>query len=213
MSPNTATVSNAGDINAANDSASDLTVVSCNYAIAPNGQTFTATGGTASVSVMAASGCQWIATSNAGFITITSGSGGTGDGAVNYAVAPNSGSDRNDTITIAGQTFTVTQTFIEAQNPNVALASNGATAVASSVYNAGYPATAVIDGDHKGLNATQGGVWADGTPGVFPDWVEVDFSGSKFISEIDVYTIQDNYKQSGGADFYDNIQSIRNYGV
>jgi len=27
----------------------------------------------------------------------------------------------------------------------------------------------------------------------WPDWLEIDFSGSKSISEIDVFTIQDNY--------------------
>jgi hypothetical protein len=28
---------------------------------------------------------------------------------------------------------------------------------------------------------------------VYPDWVQIDFNGSKTISEIDVFTIQDNY--------------------
>ena len=32
----------------------------------------------------------------------------------------------------------------------------------------------------------------DGTYPTFPDWIEVDFNGSKTISEIDVVTQQDN---------------------
>jgi len=48
--------------------------------------------------------------SNATFITVTSGSSGSGNGTVGYSVAANAGStSRSGTITIAGQTFTVTQ--------------------------------------------------------------------------------------------------------
>jgi len=106
---NTATVSNAGDINAANNSASDSTAVHCDDSIAPSSRSFAETGGAGSVLVMAAGGCQWTATSNASFITITSGGSGSGVGTVNYTVAANSGPARNGTITIAGQTFTVSQ--------------------------------------------------------------------------------------------------------
>jgi hypothetical protein len=57
------------------------------------------------------SGCSaaWTAVSNDSWITITSGSSGTGNGTVNYAVAANSGPARTGTITVAGLTFTVTQ--------------------------------------------------------------------------------------------------------
>ena len=48
--------------------------------------------------------------SNAGFITITSATSGTGNGTVNYSVAANpTAGVRSGTITIAGQTFTVNQ--------------------------------------------------------------------------------------------------------
>ena len=43
------------------------------------------------------------------FVTVTSGSSGTGNGTVNYSVAANSGPQRTGTMTIAGETFTVTQ--------------------------------------------------------------------------------------------------------
>ena len=59
------------------------------------------------VAVTAASGCSWTATSNAGWLQITNGSSGSGNGTVTYRVTH--GSNRSGTMTIAGQTFTVTQ--------------------------------------------------------------------------------------------------------
>ena len=82
----------------------------CTYSIAPTGRDFPASGGSGSVSVKAPSGCAWQAVSNDSWITITSGSTGSGNGTVNYSVAANaSASQRTGTMTIAGQTFTVTQ--------------------------------------------------------------------------------------------------------
>src|SRR6266851_7129932 len=45
----------------------------------------------------------------------------------------------------------------------------------------------------KGCRGARGG-WNDGTPGAFPDWLEVDFSGTKTINEVDVFSVQDNYQ-------------------
>lgn len=87
-------------------------VSSCAYSILPTSASFTSTGGTASVSVMAGTGCGWTAASNDSWITITSGSSGTGNGSVNYSVAANAGAARSGTMTIAGQTFTVNQSAV-----------------------------------------------------------------------------------------------------
>ncbi len=84
--------------------------VPCTYSINPTSQNFVAAGGTGSVSVTTQSGCAWTAVSNAAFITITSGASGTGNGTVGFSVAQNIlTSSRSGTMTIAGQTFTVTQ--------------------------------------------------------------------------------------------------------
>jgi len=84
--------------------------VTCTYSIFPTSQSFASAGGSGSVNVTAPSGCPWTATSNASWITITSGSSGNGNGTVNYSVASNpSTTPRTGTMTIAGQTFTVTQ--------------------------------------------------------------------------------------------------------
>ncbi|HMV85973.1 MAG TPA: BACON domain-containing carbohydrate-binding protein [Blastocatellia bacterium] len=82
----------------------------CNYDIAPTNQDFSAAAGTGSVSVTAGSGCSWTASSNAPWLTITSGASGSGNGAVNFSVAANTtGALRTGTLTVAGKTFTVNQ--------------------------------------------------------------------------------------------------------
>jgi uncharacterized protein (TIGR03437 family) len=89
---------------------------SCDYRLSSTSNTFSNSGGSgASVSVSAASGCQWTARSNVSWITITAGGGGNGNGAVTYTVASNTGAGpRVGTMTIAGQTFTVTQSCVAA---------------------------------------------------------------------------------------------------
>lgn len=83
----------------------------CSYGISPAAQSFTAAGGAGSVTVSAGPNCGWAASAGgAAWLTITSGGLGTGNGTVGYAVAPNgSGAPRSGTITVAGQTYAVTQ--------------------------------------------------------------------------------------------------------
>jgi hypothetical protein len=82
----------------------------CTYAIAPTSQTVGAAGGTGTpVTVTAAAGCNWSASSSVPWISITSGATGTGSGTVGFSIAPNTSSARSGTMTIAGQTFSVDQ--------------------------------------------------------------------------------------------------------
>jgi Putative binding domain, N-terminal len=53
--------------------------------------------------------CPWSATSNASWLSITSGGSGTGDGTVAVSVAANTGDVRTGTVTIADRTVTVNQ--------------------------------------------------------------------------------------------------------
>ena len=76
---------------------------------------------------------------------------------------------------------------------NHAAAANGGVALASSAYSAAYPTAAVIDGERSGVNWGSGGGWNDATANAWPDSLQVNFSGSKTITEIDVYTVQDGY--------------------
>lgn len=87
-----------------------LSFTVCSYAIQPTNQSFNASGGSGSVNVTAGSGCAWAATSNASWITVTSSASGSGNGTVSYSVAANPNtSQRSGTLTIAGQTFTISQ--------------------------------------------------------------------------------------------------------
>ncbi|HLJ48609.1 MAG TPA: FG-GAP-like repeat-containing protein [Bryobacteraceae bacterium] len=81
------------------------------FTLSQTSASLSAAGGTASVNVIASIGtASWTAVSNDNFITVTSGSSGTGNGTVNYTVAANTSANaRAGTMTIAGQTFTVMQ--------------------------------------------------------------------------------------------------------
>lgn len=82
----------------------------CSFSISPTSASAAAAGGSGTVSVTTTAGCTWSALSNASFITVTGGSPGSGSGTVSYSVAANTATtSRTGTITIAGQTFTVTQ--------------------------------------------------------------------------------------------------------
>ncbi|HEX8499370.1 MAG TPA: discoidin domain-containing protein [Pyrinomonadaceae bacterium] len=82
---------------------------------------------------------------------------------------------------------------------NFALASQGGVASASSTTSQSelpgmsFPASAVNNGDRKGLNWEQGGGWRDGTNNAFPDWLQVDFASATAVDEINVFSLQDNY--------------------
>jgi uncharacterized protein (TIGR03437 family) len=81
----------------------------CNYSLSATSQSVGSAGGTGSVNIATSSGCGWSASSNSGFINITSATSGTGNGSVSYAVEANSGPARSGTLIIAGRTYTVNE--------------------------------------------------------------------------------------------------------
>ena len=83
--------------------------VNCVSPLNPSTASFGQVAGTGSVPVTAPSGCGWVAQSNASWLLVTGGTPGSGNGTVNYSVAANMSLVRTGTITIGGQTFTVTQ--------------------------------------------------------------------------------------------------------
>lgn len=83
---------------------------SCTFALSAGTASVGSPGSEGSVAVTTQSNCAWTAASNAAWVTITAGTSGSGSGSVAYAVASNTGSSaRTAAITIAGQTFTITQ--------------------------------------------------------------------------------------------------------
>ena len=82
----------------------------CAASLNPISQSATSSGGPgAPIAVTIASGCAWTATSNASWLSVTSGASGSGNGTVHFSVAASTGPARTGTLTIAGQTFTVSQ--------------------------------------------------------------------------------------------------------
>jgi hypothetical protein len=82
----------------------------CSFSIAPMAQAVGVGGGMVSVTVTASDSCAWTAVSNAPWITVTAGANGAGSGAVQFTADANAtGAPRSGTLTIAGQTFTLTQ--------------------------------------------------------------------------------------------------------
>ncbi|HEY4596789.1 MAG TPA: BACON domain-containing carbohydrate-binding protein, partial [Thermoanaerobaculia bacterium] len=105
--PRTGTLTLAGQTFTVNQSGAP-----CTYSISPTSQSLGSGAGSGSVSVTAGTGCSWTAASNAAWITITAGASGSGsgNGSVSYSVVANLGTaSRTGTLTLAGQTFSVTQ--------------------------------------------------------------------------------------------------------
>jgi hypothetical protein len=78
--------------------------------LSPSSTSVDLDGGSGSVDISVAAGVSWSAASNSDWISVTPASG-ISSGSVSYTVGPNPGvTTRSGSITIAGQTFTVTQT-------------------------------------------------------------------------------------------------------
>lgn len=78
--------------------------------LTPSSATIDLDGGTGSVSIAVDAGISWSATSNSDWIEVSPASG-LSSGSVTYTAEPNPGvTTRNGSLTIAGQTFTVSQT-------------------------------------------------------------------------------------------------------
>ncbi|MEZ5356507.1 MAG: DUF6259 domain-containing protein [Bryobacteraceae bacterium] len=85
------------------------TPAACQYSI-PAGISVGTGGGDFSLAVTSTSGaCPWSPGADVPWISFASSEGGTGSAAIAYTVAPNSGSERRGTISVAGRTFIVTQ--------------------------------------------------------------------------------------------------------
>ena len=82
----------------------------CSVDISPASASYSKDGGTGNFAVTAPAQCQWTAASSASWVTITSGSQGTGNGTVAYSVAANGAAlPRSATISVANRTFTISQ--------------------------------------------------------------------------------------------------------
>jgi hypothetical protein len=81
----------------------------CSYAVGTDTFSLDPSGGDRQVAVTAPPGCAWTAESRTAWVTVMSGSTGSGPGVVGFRVAPSDGPARTGTLTVAGRTLTVAQ--------------------------------------------------------------------------------------------------------
>ena len=82
----------------------------CTPVLNPTSALFGGSGGAGSVQFTLPAGCVWTVSGTPSWLSITSGSSGTGSGAVSHSVAAYTGTTRTAILTIGGATFTVIQT-------------------------------------------------------------------------------------------------------
>ena len=114
------------------DEAPTSATPSCSYSLSAAGTSITADGGAGTFNVSAASGCGWTAASNAGWLHVTAGANGSGDGSVSFSVEANPGAARNGVITVNGSSYTVTQAAAAAPACTATLSSFGVTVPAEA---------------------------------------------------------------------------------
>ena len=81
----------------------------CSYSLASNAQTIGPAAATGSFVLNAGSGCSWVDSSQASWLTITSAESGSGTATVTFSAAANTSGPRVGTLTVAGIAYTVTQ--------------------------------------------------------------------------------------------------------
>ena len=83
-------------------------IPTCTYALNSTSASIGASGGSVQFGVTAGAGCPWTASTTANWITVQSATG-SGNGTVQLSIASNGGPSRVGTVTVAGRTFTVSQ--------------------------------------------------------------------------------------------------------
>jgi hypothetical protein len=81
----------------------------CAWVFVPPLHQFDANGGNGAILVIVTGSCNWNAVSDVGWITVTAGASGVGNGLVQFVVATNGGAARTGSLTIAGQRYEVKQ--------------------------------------------------------------------------------------------------------
>ena len=83
--------------------------MTCTYVLNTYNANVGAAAATGSFNVNTQAGCGWTAVPVASWLGVTGNNTGIGSGTINYAFTANTGAQRTGTITVAGQTFTLTQ--------------------------------------------------------------------------------------------------------
>ena len=87
--------------------------VDCSYALSSDNATFESDGGESTVDVASLEGCNWTASANDDWITISGEPSGSGNGSVAFTVDANpTALERSGSITVEGQVLSITQTGV-----------------------------------------------------------------------------------------------------
>lgn len=146
----------------------------CDFTINPTNQFISSFGGNITVNVTGAASCSRTAVSTLEWISVTSGSSGSGTGTVTLSIQANTGLARTGTVTIAGQTFTVNQ-------------SSGCTFSLSSASSALIPGAG-----GGGTFDIQSGAGCAYTASTTDTWITIDGSVSGTGSGTISYTVAAN---------------------
>jgi hypothetical protein len=102
--PRSATLNVAGQVFTVNQ-----TGAACLVVVSPPAVVLDAAGGSGTFEVNTPEACPWAAASNDGWLRVTGGSSGSGDGTVSFSADPNPGLLRIGTIVVGSRTFVATQ--------------------------------------------------------------------------------------------------------
>jgi predicted RNA-binding protein with TRAM domain len=184
----------------------------CSTTIVPESADIAAGGATGTV-VVTSDCAAWTVVSNDSWITVTSGSSGSGNGTVAYSVAVNAGAPRTGTITIGPRTFIVNQ----AQEPGTILitSANSATfevglAGAFAITTSGAPTPTlsavgalpsdVTFTDNGNGTATLSGTPASGNVGIYPLTITAHNGVATDFNQIFILTVYDALAFPSGGD-------------
>ena len=162
------------------DSPTEPTPAPCSYALSTSSLSFGPSGGAGSVNVTTASHCTWTAVSDRAWMSITSGSSGTGNGVVNVSVTANPAEAlRTGSLTIAGQSVSVREDGREACTIDIAPSHASVTDDSAS------GSFAVTAAAHCGWSAASNAGWltvTSGSPGTGNGTVSYAVQGNRDVT-------------------------------
>ena len=191
----------------------------CVYTLNPASLTLPATAGTGSISVTTSPGCSWTALANGAFISLTN-AAGTGSGVVTFNVTANAGAVRTGTITIAGQTVTVTQSALPTLSiNNISLfEGNGGTTAFAFTVNLSAASSQTVTVNYATINGTATPPTdyqaASGTlafaPGETVKTVTITVNGDTTVEPNETFTVNLSGAANAGIATVQGTGTIRN---
>lgn len=159
----------------------------CTYAISTTSFSMSGAGGTGTFTVTTAPTCTWSVTNSASFVTVNPTTTQTGTGSVSFSIGENPGDTRTATLTIAGQSVTISQA------PNDQLFGNWAGTISKgNGCPSSLPSSVEWTGTFRRTSgATTELVFSLPTVGIFNQVIQVALNGSdiQFFVPIDtLYT-------------------------